>query len=292
MRRKREYTYLLFILPAVVWVGVFTLYPFFRAISISLTDMNLLRPNNVRGVGLQNYARLLSDELFRERVRITLVFTAVVIFFQFTIGFGLALLLNCKRIGTSSVRTVVMLPWILPPVALGIVWAWIFRGGQSGLLNAFLLQAFGTAPIRWLGVEMALPSVIVATIWIGTPFSFMLELAGLQKIPTELYEAADVDGASAAQRLAFITIPLMRATFTVNWIMITVFTISYFDIIYAHTRGGPQGATEVLPLFMYLLAFRDFQFGRGAAVAGIMLVISLLLTLLYLLITQRRNDGA
>jgi multiple sugar transport system permease protein len=287
--KGHDRTYLLFILPAIAWVSFFILYPFVQAIHISTTDMTLLRPDSAESVGMQNYVELFTSSEFWHSLRTTGIFTGTVVFFQFTIGLTLALVLNATHRGTGVVRTVVMLPWILPPIALGIIWAWIFRGGQTGLLNAFLLGVFGVKPTNWLGIEHALASVSVAAIWIGCPFSFMLELAGLQKIPPVLYESADVDGAGTLRKLWHITFPLMRSTFMVNLIMITVFTITYFDIVYALTKGGPQGATEVLPLYMYLEAFRDFQFGTGSAIAVVMLFLSLLLTALYLATMNRKE---
>ncbi len=282
--------YLLFILPAIAWVSFFILYPFAQAIHISTTDMTLLQPRAAESVGVQNYIDLFTSADFWHSLKITGIFTGTVVLFQFSIGLTLALVLNATHRLTGVVRTVVMLPWILPPIALGIIWAWILRGGQTGLLNAFLLGVFGVSPTNWLGVDHALAAVSVAAIWIGCPFSFMLELAGLQKIPPVLYESADVDGAGTIRKLRHITFPLMRSTFMVNLIMITVFTITYFDIIYALTKGGPQGATEVLPLYMYLEAFRDFQFGTGSAVAVVMLVLSLLLTGVYLATMNRKEE--
>lgn len=288
--KGKDRAYLLFILPAIAWVSFFILYPFAQAIHISSTDMTLLQPRAAESVGLQNYIDLFTSSDFWHSLKITGIFTGTVVLFQFSIGLTLALVLNATHRLTGIVRTVVMLPWILPPIALGIIWAWILRGGQTGLLNAFLLGVLGVSPTNWLGVDHALAAVSVAAIWIGCPFSFMLELAGLQKIPPVLYESADVDGAGTIRKLRHITFPLMRSTFMVNLIMITVFTITYFDIIYALTKGGPQGATEVLPLFMYLEAFRDFQFGTGSAVAVVMLVLSLLLTGVYLATMNRKEE--
>lgn len=289
-KTKDRLHHLVFILPAMLWVGFFILYPFVQAIYISTTDMTLLKPGAAIGVGLRNYVNLFTNTDFWHSAGVTGIFTGTVVFFQFTVGLLLALVLNEQHRGTGLVRTVVMLPWILPPIALGVIWAWIFRGGQTGLLNSLLLRLFGREPVNWLGIDTALFSVSFATIWIGCPFSFMLELAGLQKIPTVLYESAEVDGAGTLAKMWHITFPLMRTTFMVNLIMITVFTISYFDIIYALTKGGPQGATEVLPLFMYLEAFRDFQFGTGSAVAVVMLLLALLLTLIYLAVMNRQQS--
>jgi len=289
MKIGSKYTYLFFILPAILWVIAFTVYPFFFSMYISLTNMNLTRPGIYKLVGLDNYIELFKDDQFWLSFRHTAVFTISVITFQFLFGFFLALLLNRPMKGTSLVRTAVMLPWVLPPVALGLNWQWILRGGQLGLINAVLLQFFRIKPVDWLGFERALLSVISVTVWIGVPFSFMLELSGLQKIPNSLFEAADVDGASAIQKLFHIIIPMMKSTFMINLIMITISTIGYFDIIYALTDGGPNRATEVLPLRMYHRAFKFGNLGEGASVAMVMLLLSLICTFIYLLMFRRKE---
>jgi len=289
MKIGSKYTYLFFILPAILWVIAFTVYPFFFSMYISLTNMNLTRPGIYKLVGLDNYIELFKDDQFWLSFRHTAVFTISVITFQFLFGFFLALLLNRPMKGTSLVRTAVMLPWVLPPVALGLNWQWILRGGQLGLINAVLLQFFRIKPVDWLGFERALLSVISVTVWIGVPFSFMLELSGLQKIPNSLFEAADVDGASAIQKLFHIIIPMMKSTFMINLIMITISTIGYFDIIYALTDGGPNRATEVLPLLMYHRAFKFGNLGEGASVAMVMLLLSLICTFIYPLMFRRKE---
>jgi len=289
MKIGSKYTYLFFILPAILWVIAFTVYPFFFSMYISLTNMNLTRPGIYKLVGLDNYIELFKDDQFWLSFRHTAVFTISVITFQFLFGFFLALLLNRPMKGTSLVRTAVMLPWVLPPVALGLNWQWILRGGQLGLINAVLLQFFRIKPVDWLGFERALLSVISVTVWIGVPFSFMLELSGLQKIPNSLFEAANVDGASAIQKLFHIIIPMMKSTFMINLIMITISTIGYFDIIYALTDGGPNRATEVLPLLMYHRAFKFGNLGEGASVAMVMLLLSLICTFIYPLMFRRKE---
>jgi multiple sugar transport system permease protein len=284
----QKYIFLFFIMPAIIWIVTFSIYPFLYSVYISFTNMNMLRPGNFKFVGLQNYLTLFDDIDFWVSFRNTFLFTIPVVVFQFLFGFLLALLLKTKKFGTPVVRTAVMLPWVLAPVALGLVWGWLLRGGKLGLINAILVLS-GIHPINWLSHDMAMFSVIVIAIWIGTPFSFMLELAGLQKIPVSLYEASLVDGASKLQKLLYITIPLMRGTFLINWIMITISTIGYFDIIYALTDGGPGNATEILPLLMYHRAFEYFNLGQGAAIAMIMSFISLLFTLIYFTIFYRRK---
>lgn len=289
MVKKRffqRYPHVAFIGPAVLWVLVFSVFPFFYAIFISFTDLNLLRLKDISSlnwIGLNNYKRLLKSEEFWVSFKHMLTFTTWVIIFQFLLGFLFALLLNKNRRGVSILRTTIMLPWVVPPVALALIWSWLWRAGQLGLINAFLIR-LGIQPVDWLGYNHAMFSIIVTAIWIGVPFSFMLELASLQKIPIELYESAAIDGANGLQRLRHIIVPLMKSTFMLNLIMITISTLGYFDVIFALTGGGPVDATEVLPLYMYHISFRNFQLGYGSAIAISILLVSIVVTAALLLL--------
>lgn len=285
----RKHKYLIFILPALLWILVFTIYPFFYSFYISVTDMNLLRMGQQEFIGLKNYIDLFQEKDFINSCIVSLKFSLAVVAGQFIVGFALAYLFHKKRFLSGLGRTSVILPWVVPPVALGLMWKWILRSGKMGLLNAIIIQLGGT-PQDWLGKDLALFSLILVTIWIGVPFTFMLEMAGLQKIPSELYEAGAIDGAGGLQRFRYITIPLLKSTFLINLIMITIGTIGYFDIIFSLTGGGPNNATEVLPLYMYNSAFKFHQLGTGAAIAVIMLLISLVLTLVYMFVFRGEND--
>lgn len=277
----KKYGYLLFVSPAILWMLIFTVYPFFYSFYISSTNMSLLNLGKETFIGFQNYKNLIINPDFISSCKLSLKFSAFVVVGQFIFGFALASLLKNSRKLTWIVRTSIMLPWVVPPIALGLTWKWILRGGKMGLINALLIQ-IGLAPKDWLSYSSALTTLIFITIWIGVPFTFMIELAGLQKIPDSLYEAASIDGANKFKKLIYITIPMMKSTFLINLIMITIGTLGYFDIIFALTGGGPAKATEVLPLNMYHTAFKYYQLGSGAAMAVIMLIISLLITILYL----------
>lgn len=284
----RKYAYILFIAPAFAWICVFTVYPFFYSFYISITDMSMLRLGRENIIGLLNYSELWAETKFWNSIRLSLIFTLFVVAGQFILGFALANILKKRSRFTWLGRTAVMLPWVVPPIALGLTWKWILRGGKLGLLNAILTN-IRVIPRDWLSYANALGTVIAVTIWIGIPFTFMLELAGLQKIPDQLYEAASIDGAGKLGRFFYITIPQMKSTFLINLIMITISTIGYFDIIFALTNGGPNDATEVLPLFMYHAAFKFHQLGRGAAMSVFMLMVSLILTLVYLFIFREKE---
>ncbi len=285
---KKNRLFLLFILPALLWVVSFTIYPFFYSIYISLTDMSMMRPQSTDFIWLENYRQLFQNKDFLKSVQTSLVFTSWVVLFQFLFGFLLALLMANKRRLVSVVRMSVMLPWVLPPIALALIWAWVLKAGNTGLVNSVLIN-FGVQPVQWFGTQYAMFSVILITVWTGVPLSFMLEMASLQKIPEELHEAASVDGANPLQRLFHIILPLMKDTFRINLIMITIASIGYFDIIYAITQGGPRGRTEVLPMLMYNVAFKSHSMGKGSAIAVVMLIMSTVYTLAYLLIFREKR---
>lgn len=285
---KKNRLFLLFILPALLWVVAFTIYPFFYSIFISFTDMSLMHPDGTNFVWLENYKQLMQNKGFVQSLQKSLIFTSWVVLFQFLFGFLLALLMANKRRLAQVVRMSVMLPWVLPPIALALIWAWVLKAGNMGLVNSVLIN-FGVQPVQWFGTQYAMFSVILVTVWTGVPLSFMLEMASLQKIPEELHEAAAVDGANPLQRLFYIILPLMKDTFRINLIMITIATMGYFDIIYAITQGGPRGRTEVLPMLMYNVAFKSHSMGKGSAIAVVMLVMSTVYTLGYLLIFREKR---
>lgn len=250
--------------------------------------MSMMRPQSTNFIWLENYRQLFQNRDFLKSVQTSLVFTSWVVLFQFLFGFLLALLMANKRRLVSVVRMSVMLPWVLPPIALALIWAWVLKAGNTGLVNSVLIN-FGVQPVQWFGTQYAMFSVILITVWTGVPLSFMLEMASLQKIPEELHEAASVDGANPLQRLFHIILPLMKDTFRINLIMITIASIGYFDIIYAITQGGPRGRTEVLPMLMYNVAFKSHSMGKGSAIAVVMLVMSTVYTLAYLLIFREKR---
>lgn len=288
---NRKKGYLLFILPAIVWVVSFTIYPFFYSIYISFTDMSMLYPEDTHLIGLTNYVHLFGDKFFQNSVSVSFVFTTAVVLGQFLFGFLLALLMAKKRPGVSIARMSVMLPWVLPPIALALIWSWVLKAGNMGLINSILVQ-MGIQPVSWFGTKWALFSIILVAVWTGVPLSFMLEMASLQKIPEDIHEASAVDGANAWQNLIYIILPMMKDTFRINLIMITISTIGYFDIVYAITGGGPMGKTEVLPMLMYNTAFKSHSMGKGSAIAVVMLLMSVAYTLVYLLIFHEKRVTA
>jgi multiple sugar transport system permease protein len=284
-RRRREEILLTILLmaPAVLIIAVVTVYPFLRSFWISLHGWNLTRPQEGHPfLGLENYRFILTDPLFLDSVRITLIFVIAAVTIEITLAIGIALLLNRPFRGRWLVRMLALLPWAIPSVVNGIMWKWILNPSY-GSLNG-LLYSLGIIDryIVWLGSpDLALAMVTIADIWKETPFIMLLFLAALQTIPHELYEAARVDGSSPVQSFFHITLPLIRPTLFVAVALRTIWALKSFDLIYTLTAGGPSNGTAVLGYYTYVKSFVSLQLGRGAAVAYIMTFAVLLLVIFY-----------
>jgi multiple sugar transport system permease protein len=213
---------------------------------------------------------------------------------QLALGLLIAVAVNRARRrrlpGMVFMRSIILSAWVMPGVVIGIVWAIILNEASYGLAN-LVLTPVGLGGMAWLSdPNLALMSIIIANVWRGTAFSMILQYAGLQSIPDEIYEAAEVDGASTLQSFWYITIPQLRPILMINIILITISTLNTFDMILPLTGGGPGQATEVLALHTYNVIFREYSLAGGAVLAVIMLFISLGLTLAYRRLL--RSEGA
>ena len=284
---ERRIIVAVFLFPALALIGLFIIYPSLYSIILSLTNASLIRLN-WDFVGFENFQRLLSDPEAGEVLRNTYVYVFFVILFQFGLGLGFALLLNNVKRGRGIYGALLFLPWVFSNIMAVTAWKWIFND-TYGLLNYYLGVA-GIPPGQWLSnLDLAMVTVIVLNIWKGYPFSMVLELAGLQSIPPELYDAAKVDGAGALSTLRYITLPLMRIVIIANVILITVYTFNIFDLVYAMTGGGPVNATELIGIFMYRAAFISGRLGYGAAIAAVMFLLNILITVFYVIVLARRG---
>ena len=278
--------------PLLAVVTLFYLYPAFEVLRYSFTNASLQRPDYT--YTLHTYVSVLSDPTLYDVIRITAIFVGASIVLQLILGLVVAVAANRARRrrlpGMVLVRSVVLSAWVMPGVVIGIVWAIILNDASYGLAN-IVLATVGLGSVPWLSTpNTALMSIIIANVWRGTAFSMILQYAGLQTIPDELYEAAEVDGASTLQSFWHITIPQLRPILMINIILITIQTLNTFDMILPLTGGGPGQATEVLALHTYNVIFRQYSLAGGAVLAVIMLLISLVLTVGY----QRllRSEGA
>ena len=270
-RRGEAWLGLSLIAPAFLWIGLLVAYPFGMALYYSLSNTVVGQGGSF--VGLTNFRSLLSDETFRQTVQNSFVFTSVAVAAKTVLGVSLALILHRQLRWKRLIRGLVLLPFVIPTALSTLGWLWMYDSLYSVItwtLNRVALQPVGFASleVNWLGSPvLAMAAVIVVNIWRGLPFFAVTVLAGLTAIPTEFYEAAEVDGASRWGRFWYVTYPLLTPILAVVILFSTIFTFADFNIVYVLTRGGPQESTHLFATLSHALAFGSMQLGRGAAVS-------------------------
>ena len=283
----------LFIAPGIIIISVLLLYPIALNVDYGFRGMQSFSSTRPPFVGLANYLDVMRTEGFGIAVRNSIVFTFVSVLLQFVIGMPLAILLNKELPGRGIARGLALVPWMIPAVVAALTWVWMLDG-SLGIINAILVKLGVTHNYHyWLSdVRTALAAVTVINIWKGIPFNLVVLLAGLQAIPKPLYEAAAMDGASGLKSFWYVTLPLLRPQISVLVILGTIWTFRNFDLIFITTGGGPVHATEILATLAYKYSFDFLQMGKGSAVANIMFLILMLITVLYakLLETDTRFD--
>ena len=261
----------LFVLPIVVLVLALVAYPFCYAIYLSMTRKFVgMAPVFV---GLENYIRLASDGFFQRAVWNSVIFTFGSVIFKLVLGMAMALVLTSKIRFRNLFTGLLLIPWVAPTVVSALNFLWIYDG-SLGVLNYVLVKVLGILPqgVGWLSeAGTAMAAVIFVNIWRGFPFFGISFLAGMKAIPGELYEAASVDGANAFQRFVHVTLPGLRNIVIIVVLLSTIWTFNDFAIVYILTKGGPGGATMVLPVYTYEMAFGAQRLGDAIAVALYML---------------------
>lgn len=282
LRKNRLLPYLL-VGPAVLLLAAIFLYPTVENGWLSLWSWRLTAPDQRTFVGLHNYYDLfVDDEVFRRSLVFTLLYTVVTIVASLVIGLTGALLLHPVNMTRRILIALLLLPYVISPVAAGLGWRLIWIR-EYGLANYLLEALFGLAPLAWLADStLATIAVIVTETWRTAPFVTLILLAGLAGIPDELYEAATVDGASAWQSLVHVTLPLLAPSISVVVVFETIFKLRVFDLLVTLTGGGPGVSTHSLGLVLYRFYFRYFDGGHAAATGITLLVIGGAFALLYL----------
>lgn len=285
--KRTAFPYLL-IIPATLFVATMLLYPIILNIGYSFRDMGFFSGGSQKFIGLKNYIDVINTPAFRIAFRNTIVFTFASVFIQFLIALPLSVLYNQNLPGQGIARGLALIPWMIPHVVAALTWVWMMDG-QLGVINEILYKLGIINSYKyWLSdVQFALAGVTLINIWKGIPFNLLILLAGLQSIPVELYEAAKIDGASGLKSFRHITLPLLRPQISVLFILGTIYTFRNFDLIFVATGGGPVYATETLSTLAYKYSFDFFQMGRGSAVANIMFLIMMLLTLGYAALLEK-----
>ena len=291
MKRSSGIGYLL-VLPAVLVFAAFVAYPLLHTVLLSAYSYSPVNPVKIYR-GLANFHDLFADPNFGVALRNNVYFIALSLLIQMPLALFLAIGLNSTLRRHHILRTVFFSPFVVPVVAVGLVWQLIYEP-NIGALNA-LLQALGLDGLTtgWLGDrDIAIFAIIAVSCWRYTGFHMMILLAGLQAIPDELYEAAAIDGATGWQQFLHITLPSLKRIILVDALLITVGSVKIFDLVQVMTAGGPGYASDVLATFMYKSAFTFDRMGYAAAIAVIMLVLTLLLTVAYIRLTRASQDAA
>ncbi|MDH4248945.1 MAG: sugar ABC transporter permease [Deltaproteobacteria bacterium] len=290
----------LLLLPALFIILTFKGYPFALGVWFSLTSKLVGDPGHF--IGLDNYIRIYSSDIFRQTAWNTVYFTAVATVFKTVLGMWLALILHRKFSFSRVTRAVVLLPFIVPTVLSTLAWLWMFDATFSvfnwmlnSLWQGFLRDWMGSsAPalrLNWLGDEhLAMTSIIIVNIWRGTPFFAITFLAGLQTVPQDLYDAGNIDGTNGWQRFRNITLPMIQPIVVVVMVFSIVVTFADFELVYVLTRGGPFNSTHLFATYAYQLSMVSGNLGEGAAVALFMLPILAALIVWQLIYLRREAE--
>lgn len=259
--------------PAALLLILLTLYPALNLLRMSVSTIEFVEAAPVWTFDAAgNFRLLLEDWIFRIALKNTIIFMVAVVILQMVIGFALALLARGLTIGKGLIRTIMVLPILVPAVAIGSMWKLMFNY-EFGIFNQ-ALATLGAASVDWLGsTSVALISVIIVDVWHWVPFVFLILLAGLEALPIDIYEAAEVDGASSWQRLRYITVPMMWPTISVALMFRIVMAFKVFDEIFLLTSGGPGTATEVASLYIYKVFFQQNRLGYGALLSVVVILM-------------------
>jgi ABC-type sugar transport system permease subunit len=276
--RKEAIIGYIFVAPLVFFILMFVAYPLLTLIYLSFNEKFIGSPEKF--IGLDNFYQLFKEPAYIASVRNTIIFIIADVTIKLSIAFGLALILNRNFRGRSVARASLLVPWLTPIVPAVLTWHWILHR-DFGILNKILLVAgIINAPIEWLGKDLALTMIIIVHVWKYFPFFTLIFLAGLQAIPTELYEVAEIDGADRLRKFRYITIPYMKNLFKTMYLLSTVWTMAEFVIIWLLTRGGPLYATHVFSTVAYVFGFYFYNLGLAAAVFTTALPVTLFLIFL------------
>jgi multiple sugar transport system permease protein len=286
MRLKQGRLALLFLLPYILIFSVFRMIPSIGGLGVSFFDWSLGGSPTLNGGA--NYSRLVTDDKFWTSVKNTLEFFVLTVPVLVVISLLFAVLVNEKLKGRNVVRALSIIPFVLIPAIVGIMWNWLYDN-NFGLFN-YYLKRVGFGPVHWLTDEkVALIAVSIVVVWTYVGYNMVLFLAGLQGISTELSEAAAVDGAGRWQTFRFITLPLLRPVTMMVTTLTMINVVQLFDQIYVMTNGGPGTSTLTLVQYMYSSAFGDFELGYGSTIEVSILVMLLLLILIQNVVGNRRS---
>jgi multiple sugar transport system permease protein len=290
--RSAQWAAWAFLAPVVAYLLAFYVYPLYRNVDLSIRHYTVR--SFVQGdapfSGLDNYRTVLQDPTFAPALLHTIVFTLVSLALQFAAGLALAVFFSRHFPLSATLRALFLVPWLLPLIVSASTWSWMLNS-NSGIVNS-ALGLVGVDPVNWLtSPDWSLFSVIIANVWIGIPFNLVVLYSGLQAIPRHLYEAAQLDGASGWQQFWRITFPLLRPVSAITLLLGLVYTLKVFDIIWIMTKGGPTDSSTTFATWSYRLGFGNLlpQFGPGAAVGNLLIVMALICGLIYIRVQRRQT---
>lgn len=275
---KREYPYVVLLIPAFIMYAVFCVYPTVSSLRFSLTNWNGYSPD-MDFIALGNFEYMLQDASFGTAIRNTFIFVFMDVIIQNVLGLATALLLESRIRSRNVLRGLFFIPVVLSGLVVSYLWTYIY-GYNGGVLNVFL-ERLGMAKIDFIGDgKIAIYFVVVAGIWQWVMYRTVIYISGLQSIPAEMLEAASLDGATRWQRFRYVTIPLLQPAFKINVLLCTINALKQFDIVYIMTKGGPGTSTHVFATKMYAEAFTHSDFGYGCAIGVVLFLFILVITLI------------
>ena len=262
------------LLPAFIYVFLMTQIPFVLTIYYSFFNWNLLKPGSFKFSGLDNYAKLITDESIRTAVWNTVVLTVSVIAISVILGTAVAMILNSDVFGKGLMRTLMIAPFLIMPTAGALIWKHTLLNPLYGLIP-YLLKPIGLGRVDWVG-QAPMVTVVTVEVWRWTPFMMLIILAGLQSQNPEVLEAAKVDGANALQAFRRITLPLVRPFIELGALLGSLFVVQTYDSIYMLTYGGPGEDTTNIPFLLYLVAFQGYSIGQASAIGVVAVIITII----------------
>jgi putative chitobiose transport system permease protein len=287
--RNHPLTPFLFLIPGVIILGAFIFYPMLNAIWLSFTNYNIV--TEAEFIGLENYKELFSDALFWKVLGQTLLYLIIVVPALVILPIFLAILVNQQVKGIGFFRSAYYVPVVTSMVVVGIAWKWVYA--DKGILN-YILESVGliSEPVNWLtSTSTSIFAVMVVTIWKGLGYYMVIYLAGLQSISDDLYEAADIDGASKWKQIWHITIPLLMPSIMIVTIMSSISAMKVFEEIYVMTGGGPLNSSKTLVFYIYEEAFDKLQMGYASAAGVILFIITLIFSVINIKFMSKKESA-
>lgn len=289
MRKINRRNFIIFMLPSLVALMLVLAVPLVYSMITSFFDTNLKYRGLGDFVGLKNYIEVLKDTYFLDSVKTTVIFTVCVVILEFLTGLGIALLLNNIRKARNFFFTIIIVPMMITPIAVGLIWRLLLHS-DLGIVN-YVLSLIGITGKAWLADSaIALKTVMFIDIWQNVPYMVLVILAGLVTLPTEPYEAAAIDGASRLQSFFNLTVPMMIPTFSVVLLLRTITALKTYDLIFVLTRGGPGTTTEVISYHIYQQAFRYLEIGKASAMSYLLLLMIVPVAFLFIRISRNRMN--